>query len=540
MQVASGTTQHKPSNTADTNVSTEIFVMTPAHFLFRLGTAAASATLLCASFIAVNVSAQDINAGKIVYTTPAVVGQKSCSDASCHTLNPLNNQNRILKAADDTGAIGVAINTVLQMAFLKGPTPTSPPRLTSTQLIDLAAYIGNPSAATGSPIAQLTPTSLTFAATVIGNNAATQIFAINNTGSTALLVSGVSSSAPDFSVVSSCDSIAAGAHCNVSVGFTPSAAGTRSGTITVSHNASGGSSTVSALGSATAPVPLTPGIQIAPASVAFGLITVGSFSGAQFVTVMSVGNAPLTLNAIAIASGSDFPIASGSGSCAVGVPLAAGNSCTVQLRFQPTVEGVQVRTLSIGHNASASAVTVGLSGTGGASSAPNLRTMVEYVYLPLNYFFITSRDDDTVTLDAIAGFQRTGLSFSVYATQTGSAKAISRFYFDKVAVNGSRGSHFYTLLDSDKAALTALNPGNAQTPRLPYNEGIDSWAFLPVVAGVGGSCASGQRPIYRMFRGGARFPDDPNHRFTSDVATYNAFVAQGWDGEGVNFCVPLP
>jgi hypothetical protein len=128
----------------------------------------------------------------------------------------------------------------------------------------------------------------------------------------------------------------------------------------------------------------------------------------------------------------------------------------------------------------------------------------------------------------------------VYATQTGSSKAISRFYFDKVAVNGSRGSHFYTLLDVDKAALTALNPTNGQTPRLPYNEGIDSWAFLPVIAGVGGSCASGQMPVYRLFRNVPRFPDDPNHRFTSDVATYNAFVALGWDGEGVNFCVPLP
>jgi hypothetical protein len=41
-----------------------------------------------------------------------------------------------------------------------------------------------------------------------------------------------------------------------------------------------------------------------------------------------------------------------------------------------------------------------------------------------------------------------------------------------------------------------------------------------------------------LFRGSARFPDDPNHRFTTNAAVYNAFVAQGWDGEGVNFCVP--
>jgi len=39
-----------------------------------------------------------------------------------------------------------------------------------------------------------------------------------------------------------------------------------------------------------------------------------------------------------------------------------------------------------------------------------------------------------------------------------------------------------------------------------------------------------------MFRGNARFPDDPNHRFTTDAATRDQFVAQGWDDEGIAFC----
>ncbi len=470
-------------------------------------------------------------AGRIVYTTPQVGGQKSCSDSSCHTPIPSDNIRRILKGANDPGAIGLATNVVQQMSFLRG-------RLTATKFADLAAYLGNPSGV-GSPIAQLTPTSITFASTVVGTSAALQTVTINNSGTAPLVVSGVSSSNPDFSVVSSCGSIAVAGSCDVSVGFAPNAAGAVSGTITVSHNAVGGTSSVSVSGTASAPVALAPGIAVSPASLAFGSITVGSFSGAQVVSVANTGNAPLTLSAI-IFIGNGFTGLSSSGSCAVAVPIAAGSSCTVSARFQPTVAGPQSGTLSISHNASASPATARLSGTGVAPAASNLKTMVEYVYVPLNYFFVTSREDDKAALDAIAAFQRTGLSFAVYATQTGNAQAISRFYFDKIAVAGSRGSHFYTLLDGDKTALAALNPGNAQTPRLPYNEGIDSWAFLPVVSGVGGSCASGQLPIYRMFRGGTRFPDDPNHRFTSDVAIYNAFVAQGWDGEGVNFCVPAP
>jgi hypothetical protein len=481
-------------------------------------------------FLATGVHGQNPSAGRIVYTTPQVVGQKSCSDNSCHTANPSDNVFRILNGADDPGAIGRAINLFSQMNFLRN-------KLTTAQFVDLAAYLGNPGATAGAPTAQLNPAALVFPGTTVGASAATQTFLISNTGTAPLVVSGVSSSNADFSIAGSCSSIAAGGSCSVSVGFTPSAAGARSGTITVSHNATGGSSTMSVSGTATAPVILTPGIQVAPTSLDFGSVTVGSFSTVQLVTVLSVGNAPLTLNAISIAAGGDFSIIAGS--CAVGVPIATGNNCSVQVSFQPTVEGVQTRTLSISNNAGTTAA-ISLSGTGVANTSSNLKTMVEYVYVPLNYFFITSRADDKAALDAIAGFRRTGLSFPVYAAQTGNSKAISRFYFDKVAVNGLRGSHFYTLLDTDKAALTALNPGNAQTPRLPYSEGVDSWAFLPLVAGVGGACASGQMPVYRLFRNVTRFPDDPNHRFTADVATYNAFVALGWDGEGVSFCVPLP
>ena len=105
-------------------------------------------------------------------------------------------------------------------------------------------------------------------------------------------------------------------------------------------------------------------------------------------------------------------------------------------------------------------------------------------------------------------------------------------------MKNSRGLHFYTLIQKEKDLLASLNPGNRQVPRLPFDEGVDSYAFAPVVEGVGGSCAAGLTPVYRIFRGPAQFPDNPNHRFTTDTAIYNSFVALGWDGEGVKFCVP--
>ena len=486
--------------------------------------------LVVFTMIATVASAQDVNAGRVAYTTPLVSGMDSCSASTCHALNPLGNQNRILNAADNPGAIGQAIKTYTRMAFLKN-------KLSSSQFADLAAYIASPGAVTGSPSAALSPASLAFPSTVVGSSAAAQMFAIDNTGTAALVVSGVSSSNADFSVLSSCGSIAAGSSCNLSVGFTPSVAGAREATISVTHNAPAGTSSLTVSGTAATPVVLLPGIEVTPVSLSFGSINVGSFSGVQLVTVTSVGTAPLVLSTLTV-TGSSFVIAVGGGSCTVNAPLAVGSSCTVPVRLTPTSAGTLTATLGISHNAGASAATVSLSGTGVASPPPNLKTMIEYVYVPLNYYFITSRISDMTALAAIDGFQRTGLSFPVYAAETGDAKAISRFYFDQIAVGGSRGSHFYTLLDADKAALAALNPSNTQAPRLPHDEGIDSWAYLPVAAGVGGYCASGQMPVYRLFRGGARFPDDPNHRFTADTTTYNRAVAQGWDGEGVSFCVP--
>ena len=172
------------------------------------------------------------------------------------------------------------------------------------------------------------------------------------------------------------------------------------------------------------------------------------------------------------------------------------------------------------------------------SVAPTTTRMIEYRHPPLDYYFITSRPAEIALLDATPPFVRTGQSFLVLTNNAGGAHPITRIYFDKIAVGGTRGSHFYTLVDAELLALVGLNPSNAPVPKLPVSEGVDSFAFLPLVEGIGGSCAAGLIPVYRLFRGNARFPDNPNHRFTSSTAIFNDFVSQGWDGEGVKLCVP--
>ena len=174
-----------------------------------------------------------------------------------------------------------------------------------------------------------------------------------------------------------------------------------------------------------------------------------------------------------------------------------------------------------------------------ATTVAARKSMTEYYYPRLDYYFITSRDSEKALLDNQSDWQRTGKSFDLFANDALALSGISRFYFGQVAKNGSRGSHFYTLIDGEKAALRSLNPGNSALPAKPLDEGVDGYAFLPLTAaGIGGLCAVGQKPVYRVFRGNARFPDDPNHRFTNDLSLYNSFVAQGWDADGVAFCTP--
>ena len=184
-----------------------------------------------------------------------------------------------------------------------------------------------------------------------------------------------------------------------------------------------------------------------------------------------------------------------------------------------------------------------LAGSVATAATPGLApiTLVnatEYYYTPLDYYFITSRDSDKAGLDGISGWTRSGRTFAAFSAPIAGTSGLTRYYFDKVAAKASRGSHFYTVLDSDRDALSALNPTNSTAATLPYFEGNDSFAYPPIASGASGSCPVGTQTVYRVFRGNTRFPDNPNHRFTTDLALYQQFVALGWDADGVNFCVP--
>ena len=396
--------------------------------------------------------AQSSAAGKTVYTSIIVTGQKSCSDAQCHLADPTRRQNKIQNGTL-ASVISAAIGRVTEMKFLQG-------KLTNGQLADLAAYIANPAGTVGtvgSPTASLSAASLAFGASTVGTAAATQSVTVSNAGTAALNLSGITTGSTEFTVSGgSCtatSSIAVGGNCSVVISFTPNAASARSATLTVSHNAVGGSASVSLSGTGTAVVAPAAAL-LSAASVSFPAVAVGSTSAGQTLTLNNSGGSPLTVSSSAV-TGADFSISVSS--CGASAVLAPGASCMVTVKFAPTVVGARSGTLTISHSAASATSSASLAGTGlpTVPVSATTKVMTEYRYTSLDYYFITSRDNEKVLLDGIAGFQRTGQSFTVYATQQPNTFGITRYLFDQVALAGSRSGHFYTLVDSEKAALRA-------------------------------------------------------------------------------------
>ncbi|HLW98990.1 MAG TPA: choice-of-anchor D domain-containing protein [Candidatus Acidoferrales bacterium] len=209
--------------------------------------------------------------------------------------------------------------------------------------------------APGTPGANLSPASLTFASQTISSTSAAQTVTLSNSGSAALTITGIAASG-DFGQSNNCgSSLAAGGNCSISVKFTPTAAGTRTGSLSVTDNASGSPQTVSLTGTGAAAG--TSAASVSPTSLTFASQTLNSTSAAQTVTLSNSGSAALTITGIA--ANGDFGETNNCGSS-----LAAGGNCSISVTFTPTAAGTRTGALTVTDNASGSPQNVTLTGTG--------------------------------------------------------------------------------------------------------------------------------------------------------------------------------
>lgn len=98
----------------------------------------------------------------------------------------------------------------------------------------------------------LFPSGIDFGTQVVNTTSPPHVISITNTGADALSITSIAASG-DYAETNSCGtSVAAGASCQISILFTPTASGTRAGSLTVSDDASGSPHTVSLTGNGSA------------------------------------------------------------------------------------------------------------------------------------------------------------------------------------------------------------------------------------------------------------------------------------------------
>jgi hypothetical protein len=258
----------------------------------------------------------------VTFATPAVTGDFAVTTNTC------------------TGTLAVNATCAIQIVFAPTVTGTR-----AGQLTVYANIAGGQAVATltgvGTAAASivLTPPSLTFPATIVNQTAAAQNITVANTGGTATTLQ-----APvitgDFAIsANTCGStLAASSSCTLSITFTPTAAGARSGTLSIIDSVGTQTEQLSGVGDTPATDTLS------TTALTFATQQITTTSAAQLVTLTNSGGVALTLITASITPGnsSDFNVVN-----ACGNSLAANSTCAFSVTFTPTVVGTRTASLTV-------------------------------------------------------------------------------------------------------------------------------------------------------------------------------------------------
>jgi len=278
------------------------------------------------------------------------------------------------------------------------------------------------------PVVTLAPASIDFGDQTVGNALyPTRTIRLSNTGNAPLASISVSIAGAAYSTASVCPAtLAPGAGCNIAIRFTPAAANTDySGTLRVTSNGAGSPHTAALSGRGTAAVLAALAWSPAVTELDFGTVSAGTVSAPQTATLLNQGpgGVELTvLNAIG-PNASSFGVVGGT--CAVGMQLFEGQSCTVQFGFAPASAGVRTATVQVASSGSFPP-TLALVGTG--SGGPTPAASLSVTALDLGDARVGSRSlpgEVTITSSGSGTLHVTALTVDgPFAVQGGSCPAL--------------------------------------------------------------------------------------------------------------------
>ncbi len=216
---------------------------------------------------------------------------------------------------------------------------------------------------TGSGVAEQTPThllsssssGLDFGNTSVGTSGS-QSLTLSNTGNSPVNISQVNISGSGFTVsgFTAPAALSAGQSVSMRVGYSPIAAGSSAGNLTVTSNATDSPTrTITLAGTG-----VQSQLSVVPTSVSFGSLAVG-LRNTQAVTIRNSGTANLSISQATV-TGTGFTITG----ISLPLNLAVGASTSFTVGFSPASTGSAGGLLTVSSNAPHSPLAVALSGTG--------------------------------------------------------------------------------------------------------------------------------------------------------------------------------
>jgi YVTN family beta-propeller protein len=214
------------------------------------------------------------------------------------------------------------------------------------------------------PALTLTPASLTFPAQPVGSFSPAQFATLTNTGATLLKITSIGPSG-DFYEGNNCPgTLVSGASCKLSVKFTPTSAGVKSGAVTIWDNAPGSPHKLTLSGSGSGGRIM---LQLSPSSLSFGSVTIGTTSTPQTVTLKNTGTVAASFldpfgfgTTVTIPGTNQRDFEKNPWRC--GTSLAPHASCKISVYFKPLAAGTRSAYFFVRQGAAS--VQIQLSGTG--------------------------------------------------------------------------------------------------------------------------------------------------------------------------------
>jgi phospholipase C len=203
----------------------------------------------------------------------------------------------------------------------------------------------------------ISPGSLSaiFGNQLLGTSSAAKTATLTNAGTAPLAIE-FPPTTGDFTQTNDCgSSVPASLSCTITMVFTPTATGTRLGSVTINDSDRESPQVISLQGTGVA-------FSFSTGHLAWGTQALSSTANAKTLTLQNVASVPVTINGIAL-TGSDPGDFAQTNNC--GGSLGAGMGCSVSVTFAPAATGPRTAALDI-TSATGVVQSVNLTGTGTA------------------------------------------------------------------------------------------------------------------------------------------------------------------------------